>query len=115
MMRVYAKLDLIPMEKKVGPANMQRARELLVERVKSDCQGLLPYRTGQMYKNVDIDDHSITWNETYASYVYNMPQSVNWTRGGPTDPHSRWFDAADERHHDEWIDYTVGNLLGETR
>lgn len=106
-MTVNVNVNTAGIAAKFTQANLDRIKmDVLSERIKEDSNRYVPYETGALHDNVEIDRDGVHWTVDYAQYVYNMDDgSTNWTQSHGTEPHSHWFEVAKQRHVNEWIEH----------
>lgn len=87
-------------------ANIDRARELLAERVKDDGNIFIPVDTGMLRSTGRTEDKgsAVTWNTVYGQYVY-YPERKGITIHTDKNPNAtgHWFEVAKDLKIDEWV------------
>lgn len=85
---------------------IDRARQLLAERVLDDGNIFIPVDTGMLRSTGRVEEnaHAVTWNTAYGQYVY-YPEQRGITIHTDKNPNAtgHWFEVAKNLKVEEWL------------
>jgi hypothetical protein len=111
MASVDVDIDLSPMVKAFGDANIKKAVGLVAQTIGDDSNEYVPVATGalQASMNVDVDKGEVSWGKEYADIVYNADHVIS--AGNPLGtPH--WVEVAEKAHLKDWSELAIRTLVG---
>jgi len=109
MIAITIECDLSKMEDALSAENLENAQLALAERFSHVMDPYVPYRTGMLAGNVDIQPDGVLYTEEYAGYAYFM-EDVNFSRHTHPKATGFWDEAAKSNHLDELVSF-LGTVI----
>ena len=105
-MTVKVKVDDAKVRAMFGEQRKRAALSACISNVRSDTENYVPYRSGYLSDtSLDMsqaEEGIIAWRATYATRVYYMPASCNWTRTRHPQAGPQWVERSQAVNGERW-------------